>query len=118
MDTLQIPKHGGARAGSGPKPRGYTPTDFDQARARNEAAKASMNELKLEVERGRLVPRDAVRQASATALAMVTQSLRSIPDNVERTLSLDPAVVEAIALQVDATLTDLAKAFGAMAEGK
>lgn len=116
--SIQVPRHGGARAGAGRKPSGYALTDFDQARARNEAAKASMNELKLEVERGRLVPREAVRQASAVALAVLAQSLRSMPDNLERTLSLKPEVVEAISVQVDAALTELARAFEAMAGGK
>lgn len=112
------PRHGGARLGAGRKPASHVPTpiaaDFDAARARNEAAKAGLNEHKLQVERGDYIPRDAVRQASSTALSVLTQALRSLPDTLERTLSLDPEVVEAIAVQIDATLTDCARAFEAM----
>jgi len=60
------------------------------------------------------LPRDVQRQASATALAVLTQSLRSIPDNLEREFSLKPEVAEAIAVQIDSALAEIAGAFKAM----
>ena len=98
--------HGGARRGAG-RPRKTTPrpvdididegdVDDDQeaelltkrhyeaARARNELAKAQMNEIALRVQTGRYVARSAVERASATILATLAQTLRSIPDSLER----------------------------------
>lgn len=100
---------GGARRNSGPKPKGYVKPeeiiDLDKARARNEQAKAELNELKLKVETGQYVERDAVRQASATMLATLSQALRSLPDNLERKFNLSPEVLTFIGREIDA-LTD------------
>lgn len=80
--------HGGAREGAGRKPNTYVKpqeaVDFDKARARNEAAKAQLNELKFEVDSHNWVSRAAVRQASATAMASMAQGLRGVEDNLER----------------------------------
>jgi hypothetical protein len=110
--------HGGAREGSGRKPEGYEPpegrADYERERADHERVKREQREFALARERGEYLPREAYRQASATALSILTQSLRSIPDNIERTLALSPEVVEAVALQVDAALAECAQAFKAM----
>lgn len=109
---------GGYREGAGAKPPGYEKpegrVDFENERAEHERVKRQQREFKLAVEMGEYLPRDAQRQAAATALAVLTQSLRSIPDNLERTLSLPPATVEAISLQIDAALAELAGAFKLM----
>lgn len=111
---------GGARAGSGPKPAGYVPSedrqDFESERAKHERVKREQREFKLAVEQGRYVSREAVKQAVATALSILTQSLRSVPDNIERTLALSPEAVEAVAQQIDAGLTEVAAAFRSIAE--
>lgn len=83
-------------------------------RADHERVKREERELKLSILRGDHLPREAIRQASATALAVLTQSLRSIPDNLERTLALPPNVVESIAVQIDAALEECAGAFKVM----
>jgi len=59
--------------------------------------------------------RVAVQQASATILALLAQSLRSIPDNCERQAGLSPEAVEMIQQQVDAALTEAATALRALA---
>ena len=113
-------QHGGYRPGSGGFHR-LTPErtaakrDFEQERARLEGLKADEKEIDLAIKRGEYLPRAAQQQAAATALAVLTQSLRSIPDNIERTLGVDPSVVESIAQQVDAALAECAVAFKAMA---
>ena len=111
---------GGARPGSGVKPEGYEKSeavkDFERERAEHEYVKRTEREFNLAVKQGQYLPREAQQQAAATALAVLTQSLRSIPDNVERTLALEPEVVEAIALQIDAALAEVAAAFRAMSE--
>jgi phage terminase Nu1 subunit (DNA packaging protein) len=114
MTTPTVPNtHGGRRANSGRKPVAERTTDderFSAARARRERANASRAEIALAAEGGALVSREAVRQACATLLAVVAQSLRSVPDNLERTLALQPEAVEAVALQIDAALTEAANA--------
>ena len=109
---------GGARPGAGRKPADYVPdenrVDYERERAEHERVKREQREFKLAIERGEYVRRAAVAQAAATALAVLTQSLRSIPDNLERTLGLDPAVVEATAAQIDAALAEVATAFRVM----
>lgn len=110
--------HGGAREGSGRKPEGYEHpegrADFERERADHERVKREQRELALEITRGNYLPREAQRQAAATALAVLTQSLRSIPDNLERVHALQPEIVEAIAVQIDAALSEVATAFQMM----
>lgn len=111
--------HGGFREGAGRKPEGYEPppgkADFELERAAHEKVKREQREFKLAQERGEYVPRAAVRQASATALAVLTQSLRSIADNCERqNPALPPETLEMIEQQVDAGLAEVAAAFQAM----
>jgi hypothetical protein len=88
--------------------------DLDEQRARHEKIKADEREFKLGILHGQYLSRDAQRQAAATALALLTQSLRSIPDNLERTLSIEPRLVEAIAIGIDTALAEVAVAFKAM----
>lgn len=57
---------------------------FDEARTRNETAKAGLNEIELKIKSGEYIARAAVQTASATALATMAQTMRSIPDNMER----------------------------------
>lgn len=109
---------GGARANAGRKPADHVPSEnqavYEHERAEHERVKREQREFKLAIERGEYVRRDAVAQASATALAVLTQSLRSIPDNLERTLGLDPRAVEAAAVQIDTALAEVAAAFRVM----
>lgn len=114
---------GGARPGSGPKPQGYVAppksgdqANYDREHAEHERVKREQREFNLAVQRGEYLPREMQRQAAATALSVLTQSMRSIPDNLERTLSLAPDVVEAVSLQIDAALSELAAAFRAMSD--
>lgn len=104
--------HGGFRRGAGRKPAGYQPppekVDIDVAKARNEAAKADLNELELRIKSGEYVDRAAVREATATALASMAQTLRSVPDDLERRLGIDPSLAEEIGNRIDAALNTLA----------
>lgn len=110
---------GGTREGSGRKPEGYEPppekVDYDRERAEHERVKRKQREFKLAQERGEYLPRDAVRQASATVMAVMAQALRSLPDNLERQFALPPEVVEAISEQCDAALADLSVGLRKMA---
>jgi hypothetical protein len=114
MET--IPGHGGTREGAGRPsgPKTEAGKRFDEARARNELAKALINEVKAKVELGEYLPRAAYMQANATALALLTQSIRSIPDNLERRFNLPPEVLEAIGEAHDAALAEVANSFKLM----
>ena len=106
---------GGARPGAGRKPADYVPSDdrldYEAARARNESAKADLNELDLAIKRGEYVPRAEVQAATATALSALSQTLRSVPANLERTLGLSPDIAQEVGRQIDAALDDMATRF-------
>ena len=106
---------GGARPGAGRKPADYVPSedrlDYEAARARNESAKADLNELELAIKRGEYVPRAEVQAATATALSALSQTLRSVPDNLERTLGITPELAQEVGVQIDAALDDVANRF-------
>lgn len=113
--TTSFIGRGGAREGAGRKPDGYVPppekASFDKEKALHEKSKRERSELAFKRESGEVVSRAAVQEGAATALAMAAQSLRSMPDNLERKLNLPAAVTEEIEKTVHAVLTDLAAAF-------
>ncbi len=106
-DGSVIPSgRGGARAGAGRKPNNYvkptTTVDYETARARKEAALADLNELDYKIKSGQYVSRQAVRQASATVLAHLAQTIRSLPDNLERR-----GVAPSVCATIDAAITEV-----------
>jgi hypothetical protein len=113
--------HGGFREGAGRKNADWVPpegrADYEIERARHEKIKADQREHKLAIERGEYLPRETQRQAAATALAVLTQSLRSIPDNLERVCGLTPEQADLAAQQIDAALSEVAAAFRMMSDG-
>lgn len=117
--VVQAPRtHGGARAGAGAHAKGYVkPTaasEYDQARARNELAKAQLNELDVKIKTGEYGSRAQFRQASATAIAALAQTMRSIPDNLERKLGVSADVATEVGVLIDNALNDLASEFEMM----
>lgn len=116
--TSSTERRGGARAGSGAKPAGYVkPAEsvaLDKARARKEAANADMAEIDVKIKMGQFGDREQFRQASATAIASMVQTLRSIPDNLERKLGIAPEVAQEVGDQIDAALDELASEFEMM----
>lgn len=110
--------HGGYRPGAGNKPADYVPSeakvDLEVERAAHEKVKREQREFKLAQERGEYVSRAAIRQASATMLAVLAQ-IRSIPDNCERQFALPPETVELMQQTIDAALNEVAVALRAMA---
>ena len=113
---------GGARSRSGPRSEADRNADgqttitqqLDAVKLEHERVKMAQREHALAVQEGRYLPRDATRAAAQTALAVLTQSLRSIPDNCERKFALPPEVVQAIQDEVDAALNNAAVAYKAM----
>lgn len=111
-------RRGGARPGSGPKPEGYVkPPEsvaLDKARARKEAANAELAELDVKIKTGRFGDREQFRQASATIIASMVQTMRSMSDNLERKLGISPELAQEISNQIDAALDELADEFEMM----
>src|SRR5690606_32340413 len=104
--------HGGARPNSAPKPPGAGKPeegkDYDKAKARNEAAKAGLNELELKIKSGEYLSRTAYREASATLLAELAQGLRSLPDTLERKFGLSPEALLHVEKTIDEAMQGVA----------
>lgn len=77
---------------------------------------AELKRLEFDRRRGELVERSDVRQASATAFSTIAQTLRSIPDNLERTLGLEPEIAEGVGTLIDESLSALADELEKMCE--
>ena len=107
----QLGQHGGARMGAGGKPIGFVKSadqlDYENARARNEAARAALNTLKLQILRHEMRPRAMVVEKSATAIAALAQALRSIGDRLENE-GVPLATCQMIERVISDTLNDLA----------
>jgi phage terminase Nu1 subunit (DNA packaging protein) len=101
------------------KPTGIRPPDqgisFDDnpalayasARAKKELAHADLANLNYLTKSAQYLPRDDIRQATATAFSTVAQSLRSIPDNLERRFGVAPSLAETVGNMIDVILGDL-----------
>lgn len=77
---------------------------------------AQMAELDFQVKSGKYVARADVVQSNATAFATIAQTLRSIPDNLERRLGISPAVAEEIGFMIDEMMNGLADQMERMAK--
>lgn len=89
-----------------------------KATADKEEALAGLKALELKIETGKYLPRDAFREASATALATLSQGLRSIPDTLERRYNLTPDVLQAIEVTVDDALSQVADTLALFTEAR
>jgi phage terminase Nu1 subunit (DNA packaging protein) len=112
-----VPRLGGARRGAGRK-AGKVGEDvfveYSKARARLEEARANLGELDYRIKSGQYVARAAVRQAAATAFATAAQAIRSIPDNLERRLAIEPALAASIEEVIDETLAEVSASLAMM----
>lgn len=79
------------------------------AQTRDLEAKAALNELKLKIDSGKYLPREAYREATATMLASLAQSLRSLPDIMERKLGLPAEAVQLVEATLDESLAKAAE---------
>jgi len=102
---------GGARAGAGRKPKDWKPppekVDLDAERALHEKIKRQRAEFDFEVQKGAYVPREVVRQATATIFSGMVQTLRSLSDNLER-----QGVAPEVCVKVDAAVNEVLAQIG------
>jgi|GEM_PF-1963563 len=124
---------GGARIGAGRKKKYVTAEDKDAAaldddiaqrwlemstrdsKALKEKAEAFKtytlargHDFEYRVKTGEYLPRTAFREATATALAMLAQRLRGLPDELERRCPLSPEILQRIEQVVDEVLASAA----------
>lgn len=83
---------------------------YGGAKAREKVAQAAKAELEYRIKIGQYLPRDAVKSALAEAYQAVAQSLRSVPDNLERKLGVTPEVAELVSVAIDEAMGELAYA--------
>jgi phage terminase Nu1 subunit (DNA packaging protein) len=81
---------------------------YSTAKARKEVAQASKAELEFRIMDGQYLPRESIRSALAEAYQAVAQSLRSIPDNLERKLGVTPDIAEVVSTAIDEAMGELA----------
>ena len=106
-------RRGGARPGTGPKPEGYIKSSalqqLDEAKARKETALATKHEIDLKVAQGELVPRTAFRAAAASLMSAMAQSIRAIPETLERRHGLSTEQTMALEEGLDDALDAMRK---------
>jgi len=110
---------GGARPGAGRKPKteqNDAHTQYAKARAKHEAYKALLAELEYRRRAGELVERSVVAADAARLHAFIAQTLRSLPDALERKCALPPEVVEELTLAIDGMLVELKQKLESMAD--
>lgn len=83
---------------------------YGGAKAREKVAQAAKAELEYRIKIGQYLPREAVKSALAEAYQAVAQSLRSIPDNLERKLGITPEISEVVSVAIDEAMGELAYA--------
>ena len=130
--TRPVSRRGGRREGAGRKP-GYSPKkqaqmesgDIDpddesipeatrvafrkaKAIADKEEALAANAWLKYQIDSKEYLPRTAFREAAATLLAELAQGLRSLPDELERKVSLPPEALILVERTIDERLNTVA----------
>ena len=92
-------------------PERLTPSDR-KAWYEGEARRRDLQERDRE-----LIPAIEVEQTVRTAFAAIGQSLRSIPDNLERRVGISPAVAEQIEEMLDEEMTALADSLASLTPG-
>jgi hypothetical protein len=110
--------HGGARENTGghhvlTPERAAARADFELERARHERVKREAREYALAQQRAQYLPRATQRAAAETAYAVLSQSLRALPDRIEAA-GLGADVAREVGVQINDALDELREAFGRM----
>ena len=105
-------QRGGARAGAGRKPKsdgsaGDPYILLAKAKAKHEIYRANLAELDFRKRSGELLEKSDVETASARLHSFLAQSLRNLPDDMERRCGLRAEHVQWVQDYVDALTTDI-----------
>lgn len=105
-------KRGGARPGAGRKPTHADPGKdpyilLARAKAKHEAYRANLAELDFRKRSGELLERVDVETASARMHAFLSQSLRNLPDDLERRCGLSPENVQFVQDYIDGLTSEI-----------
>lgn len=110
LNKQTVGQHGGKRKGAG-RPPGIKGTNHKangdpyfilaKAKAKRESYKAVLTEIEYKQKTGELYEKDEVIRVVSTAFNAIVQSLRSLPDNIERTTGCSPEIVQAIEEMID-----------------
>lgn len=123
---ISPPGRGGYRTGSGRKTDDVRErvnkaledkgeVDYAVARAKKESWLAKTVELDYRIKQGEFVSRDKVRGECAKAFSAVAQTLRSLPDALERREGISPQLAERIGIYLDDAMNTLCEDFKRLA---
>jgi len=104
--------HGGKRERAGRKPKTYDDdanphAALAEAKAKHEHYKSLMAELDYRKREGELLERRDIELLATRLHAFLAQSLRGLPDNLERQLGLSPDQVQAVQDYTDGLCVDI-----------
>lgn len=122
LKRVRSPNLGGAREGAGRKTRLHETevshiireeggVDYAVARAKKEEWLAKTVEFDYRIKQGEYVSRESVRAVCATAFAAIAQTLRSLPDALERREGVSPDLAERIGIYIDDAMETLSQDF-------
>lgn len=124
--VISSPGRGGQRSGAGRKTDDVRErvnkaledkgeVDYAVARAKKESWLAKTVELDYRIKQGEYVSRDKVRGECAKAFSAIAQSLRSLPDALERREGISPQLAERIGMYIDDAMNTLCEDFKRLA---
>ena len=110
--VVPITGKGGARPGSGRKPKsdgssGDPYIILAKAKAKHEMFRAHLAELDFRKRSGQLLERSDVETASSRMHAFLSQSLRNLPDDLERRCGLSAEAVQFVQDYIDGLTSDI-----------
>jgi phage terminase Nu1 subunit (DNA packaging protein) len=99
---------------------GFSGEDIDPSKldpkSRKDWFDSELKRTQLEEKTSLLIPKDNVERTISTAFSVISQNLRSIPDNIERKLGTSPEVTEEIERCVDSYLNELSISLSNLSE--
>ena len=107
-----VGQRGGARPGAGRKPKsdgsaGDPYALLARAKAKHEIYRANLAELDFRIRSGELLERVDVETASARMHSFLSQSLRNLPDDLERRCGLSPESVQFVQDYIDGLTSEI-----------
>ena len=114
LENVTIVQRGGKREGAGRKPKSDGSNNdpyylLAKAKAKHEIFRANIAELDFRKRSGELLERADVEVASSRLHSFLAQSLRNLPDDMERRCGLSSEHVQFVQDYIDALTSNIAK---------